>query len=134
MFKGREQISSKGRGVADRLFERDLFIIQTERLGAFKRSTIRGNGFVESKDFFRRRRGLLCVIEPTLIIARLNVMMSQCFNGNACPIAMTFKPFRGATMKSPAPNGIQLFVEHLANLVVSERERFASLGHQKLRR
>ena len=83
VFKGGEQISSKGRGVADRLFEHELFIFQTERLGAFKRATVGGHRFVESKDFFRLRRCLLRVIEPALIIAGLNVMMRERLNGDA---------------------------------------------------
>src|SRR6185295_16886294 len=46
---------------------------------------------------------------------------------------MLLESFRSSQMETPAANWIQLFVKHLANLVVGKNKRLTAVGSEQLR-
>ena len=105
-------------GLADRFFQCKSFFNQRERFSTVESSTVSGNHFVEGKDALGFSCGALRVIQTVLVIAGLNVVIRQPLDGGAG--APTRKTFSRMPMQPPASNRIQLFIEHFANLVVSE--------------
>src|SRR5215475_13186824 len=91
------------------------------------------NRFFERKDLFGSLTGLFRVNKPTFVFARLNEVMSQRLDCNRRAISMSLESFGDALVQATAANRVQFFVQHLANLVMSERECITMLGDQQLR-
>ena len=99
-------VAGGDRGVAGRFFERELLILQAQRLGTFQCAPVGRNRFVVGKNAFSLRGRLFRVSQSAFIFARVDEMMRKSFNCNRGPFAMLLEPFSRAQMQTTPANWV----------------------------
>ena len=129
-----EAVAGELADAAHLLFERQLLVGEPERLRALERTAIRRQRLVVREHPLGLGRRLPREGQPLVVHAGLDVVVRQPLDRDATQVPAALEPLGGAEVQPPPAHRVQLLVQHLADLVVREREGVAPSRHEELGR